>query len=104
MICHAVLKLSAVSVINTGTSRDILLHSINCSSFLYSRIAEKKNQRRISKLALALKSNDRKLLTGHSAKAHHSTYQQLENLIIDQIFEAEALEKRVERRKTLLLL
>jgi len=65
-------------------------------------LQRKKNQRRISKLALALKSNDRKLLTGHSAKAHHSTYQQLENLIIDQIFEAEALEKRVERREDLI--
>ncbi len=65
-------------------------------------LQRKKNQRRISKLALALKSNDRKLLTGHSAKAHHSTYQQLENLIIDQIFEAETLEKRVERREDLI--
>ena len=65
-------------------------------------LQRKKNQRRISKLALALKSNDRKLLTGHSAKAHRSAYQQLENLIIDQIFEAETLEKRVERREDLI--
>jgi signal transduction histidine kinase len=65
-------------------------------------LQRRRNQRRISKLALAIKSNDRKLLTGHSAKAHHSTYQQLENLIIDQIFEAEALEKRVERREDLI--
>lgn len=70
--------------------------------FLILVFQRRKNQRRISKLALALKSNDRKLLTGHSAKAHHSTYQQLENLIIDQIFEAEALEKRVERREDLI--
>ncbi len=70
--------------------------------FLILVLQRKKNQRRISKLALALKNNDRKLLTGHSAKAHHSAYQQLENLIIDQIFEAETLEKRVERREDLI--
>ena len=65
-------------------------------------LQRKKNQQRISKLTLALKSNDRKLLTGHSAKAHYSAYQELENLIIDQIFEAEALEKRVVRREDLI--
>ncbi|MDA7605774.1 ATP-binding protein [Verrucomicrobiales bacterium] len=70
--------------------------------FLILVFQRRKNQRRISKLALALKNNDRKLLTGHSAKAHHSAYQQLENLIIDQIFEAETLEKRVERREDLI--
>ena len=70
--------------------------------FLILVFQRRKNQRRISKLALALKNNDRKLLTGHSAKAHYSAYQELENLIIDQIFEAETLEKRVERREDLI--
>ena len=70
--------------------------------FLILIFQRRKNQRRIYKLAQALKSNDRKLLTGHSAKAHYSAYQELENLIIDQIFEAETLEKRVERREDLI--
>lgn len=77
----------------------ILLIAILFFILIFQR---RKNQRRIYKLAQALKSNDRKLLTGHSAKAHYSAYQELENLIIDQIFEAETLEKRVERREDLI--
>lgn len=77
----------------------ILLIAILFFILIFQR---RKNQRRIHKLAQALKSNDRKLLTGHSAKAHYSAYQELENLIIDQIFEAETLEKRVERREDLI--
>ncbi len=77
----------------------ILLIAILFFILIFQR---RKNQRRIYKLAQALKSNDRKLLTGHSAKAHYSDYQELENLIIDQIFEAETLEKRVERREDLI--
>ena len=70
--------------------------------FIILVLQRKKNQQRFSKLALALRKNDRKLLTGHSAKASHSAYQQLENHIIDHIFEAETLEKRVERREDLI--
>lgn len=70
--------------------------------FIILVLQRKKNQERFSKLALALRKNDRKLLTGHSAKASHSAYQQLENHIIDHIFEAETLEKRVERREDLI--
>ena len=63
-----------------------------------------RNKSRLKKLADALKKNDRNLLEEHSSSSNSSSYKDLEKQIIEQIFEAENLEKRVGRREDLISL
>ena len=60
------------------------------------------NKHRLRKLVNALKNNDRTLLTKGSDLSAGSILNDLENQIIEQIFEAETLEKRVVRREDLI--
>ena len=60
------------------------------------------NKHRLRKLVDALKNNDRTLLTKGSELSARSILNDLENQIIEQIFEAETLEKRVVRREDLI--
>ena len=60
------------------------------------------NKHRLRKLVDALKNNDRTLLTKGSELSAGSILNDLENQIIEQIFEAETLEKRVVRREDLI--
>ena len=60
------------------------------------------NQARLRKLVKALKENDRKLLNEKLSFGSSTAYKDLEKQIIEQIFEAENLEKRVVRREDLI--
>ena len=60
------------------------------------------NKHRLRKLVNALKNNDRTLLTKGSELSAGTILNDLENQIIEQIFEAETLEKRVVRREDLI--
>ena len=60
------------------------------------------NKARLRKLVKALKENDRKLLNEKLSFGSSLAYKDLEKQIIEQIFEAENLEKRVVRREDLI--
>ena len=60
------------------------------------------NKARLRKLVKALKKNDRKLLNEKLSFGSSTAYKDLEKQIIEQIFEAENLEKRVVRREDLI--
>ena len=60
------------------------------------------NKARLRKLVKALKENDRKLLNEKLSFGSSTAYKDLEKQIIEQIFEAENLEKRVVRREDLI--
>ncbi len=60
------------------------------------------NKARLRKLVKALKKNDRKLLNEKLSFGSSTAYKDLERQIIEQIFEAENLEKRVVRREDLI--
>ena len=60
------------------------------------------NKARLRKLVKALKENDRKLLNEKLSFGSSPAYKDLEKQIIEQIFEAENLEKRVVRREDLI--
>ena len=62
------------------------------------------NKARLRKLVKALKENDRKLLNEKLSFGASPAYKDLEKQIIEQIFEAENLEKRVGRREDLISL
>ncbi len=60
------------------------------------------NKARLRKLVKALKKNDRKLLNEKLSFGSSTAYKDLEKQIVEQIFEAENLEKRVVRREDLI--
>ena len=60
------------------------------------------NKSRLKKLVEALRKNDQNLLKANSSNTKASAFYDLEQQIVEQIFEAETLEKRVGRREDLI--
>ena len=60
------------------------------------------NKSRLKKLVEALRKNDQNLLKANSSNTKPSAFHDLEQQIVEQIFEAETLEKRVGRREDLI--